>query len=106
LSLGRRRRCGACEAAQASWSRGALVAGLAVSAAARGRADLGDALRRRARRRRVRGRRGNGNTFKLKSGAAVSASVDWLLDDGRVGRSSIPSSAARCPARHSVSPPT
>jgi hypothetical protein len=29
---------------------------------------------------------GNGNTFKLKSGAAASASIDWLLDDGRVGQ--------------------
>jgi hypothetical protein len=29
---------------------------------------------------------GNGNTFKLKSGAAASASVDWLLDDGRVAQ--------------------
>ena len=67
-------------------ARGVLVAGLAVSAAgagaqtsvtlyggARGGGDFEDAS-------------GNGNTFKLKSGAAASVSVDWLLDDGRVGQ--------------------
>ena len=81
-------------------ARGALVVGLAVSAAAagaqatvtlyggaRGGGDFEDAV-------------GNGNTYKLKSGAAASASVDWLLDDGRVGqlfysfqRSSLPGKA-------------
>ncbi|HSC63537.1 MAG TPA: hypothetical protein VLD35_07890 [Caldimonas sp.] len=63
--------------------RGALVAGLVVSAAAasaqttltlyggaRGGGGFEDAS-------------GNGSTFKLKNGAAASASVDWLLDDGR-----------------------
>jgi len=66
--------------------RGALVLGLAASAAAagaqttvtlyggaRGGGDFEDAS-------------GNGSTFKLDSGAAFSASVDWLLDDGRVGQ--------------------
>ena len=66
--------------------RGVLVLGLALSAAAagaqtsvtlyggaRGGGDFEDAI-------------GNGNTFRLKSGAAVSASVDWQLDDGRVGQ--------------------
>ena len=67
-------------------ARGVLVAALALSTAAagaqtsvtlyggaRGGGDFEDAS-------------GNGNTFKLKSGGAVSASVDWLLDDGRVGQ--------------------
>ena len=66
--------------------RGALFAGLALSAAtagaqttvtlyggARGGGHLEDAS-------------GNGNTFSLKSSAAASASVDWQLDDGRVGQ--------------------
>ncbi len=63
--------------------RGAVVAGLAASAAAvgaqttmtlyggaRGGGEFDDAS-------------GNGTTFKLKNGAAVSASLDWPLDDGR-----------------------
>ena len=67
-------------------ARGVLVLGIAVSAAsagaqtsltlyggARGGGDFEDA-------------NGNGTTFKLKSGGAVSASVDWQLDDGRVGQ--------------------
>ena len=67
-------------------ARAALVAGLVVSAGAagaqtsvtlyggaRGGGDFEDAS-------------GNGSTFKLKSGGAVSASVDWQLDDGRVGQ--------------------
>jgi len=29
---------------------------------------------------------GNGNTYKLKNGAAWSASVDWMFDDGRQGQ--------------------
>ena len=29
---------------------------------------------------------GNGDAFKLDSGAAVSASIDWQLDDGREGQ--------------------
>ena len=86
-------------------ARGVLVAGLAVSAAAvgaqtsvtlyggaRGGGDFEDAS-------------GNGNTFKLKSGGAVSASVDWQLDDGRVGqvfysfqRSALPGNAFGQPA--------
>ena len=90
-------------------ARGVLVAGLAVSAAAagaqtsvtlyggaRGGGDFEDAS-------------GNGNTFKLKSGGAVSASVDWLLDDGRVGqvfysfqRSALPGKAFGQPADVSV----
>jgi len=81
-------------------ARGALVVALAVSAAAadaqasvtlyggaRGGGDFEDAV-------------SNGNTYKLKSGAAASASVDWLLDDGRVAqvfysfqRSSLPGKA-------------
>jgi hypothetical protein len=89
--------------------RGALVAGLAVSAAAagaqttmtlyggaRGGGEFDDAS-------------GNGNTFKLKSGAAVSASVDWQLDDGRQGqvfysfqRSALPGRAFGQPAEVAV----
>lgn len=85
--------------------RGGLVAGLAFSAAtagaqtaltlyggARGGGEFEDAS-------------GNGNTFKLDSGAALSASVDWLLDDGRVGqvfysfqRSALPGKAFGRPA--------
>lgn len=66
--------------------RGGLVAGLALAAAAtgaqttmtlyggaRGGGDFEDAS-------------GNGNTFRLDSGAAVSASIDWQLDDGRQGQ--------------------
>jgi hypothetical protein len=66
--------------------RSGLVAALVVSAAAagaqttmtlyggaRGGGDFEDAS-------------GNGNTFKLDSGAAVSASIDWQLDDGREGQ--------------------
>jgi len=86
-------------------TRGVLVAALAISAAAagaqtsvtlyggaRGGGDFDDAS-------------GNGNTFKLKSGAAASVSVDWLLDDGRVGqvfysyqRSALPGKAFGQPA--------
>jgi len=67
-------------------ARGALVAGLLVSAVAasaqgaitfyggaRGGGEFDDAS-------------GNGNVFKLKSGAAWSTSVDWPLDDGRQGQ--------------------
>jgi hypothetical protein len=67
-------------------ARGVLVLVIAVSAGgaaaqasvtlyggARGGGDFEDA-------------NGNGTTFKLKSGGAVSASVDWQLDDGRVGQ--------------------
>jgi hypothetical protein len=67
-------------------ARGVLVLGIAVFAGgagaqtsvtlyggARGGGDFEDA-------------NGNGTTFKLKSGGAVSASVDWQLDDGRVGQ--------------------
>ena len=86
-------------------ARGVLVLGIAVSAAsagaqtsltlyggARGGGDFEDA-------------NGNGTTFKLKSGAAVSASIDWQLDDGRVGqvfysfqRSALPGTAFGQPA--------
>lgn len=52
---------------------------------------------------------GNGNTFKLDSGAAVSASVDWQLDDGRQGqvfysfqRSALPGQAFGRPAEVAV----
>jgi len=85
--------------------RGALLAALALSATgagaqtaltlyggARGGGKLEDAS-------------GNGNTFSLKSSAAASASVDWLLDDGRVGqvfysfqRSALPGKAFGQPA--------
>jgi len=47
----------------------------------------------------------NGNALKLDSGPAVSASLDWLLDDGRVGqvfysfqRSALPGKAFGQPA--------
>jgi hypothetical protein len=86
-------------------ARAALVAGLVVCAGAataqisvtiyggaRGGGDFEDAS-------------GNGNTFKLKSGAAGSASVDWRLDDGRVSqvfysfqRSALPGKAFGQPA--------
>jgi hypothetical protein len=89
--------------------RGALVAGLALSAAAagaqtaitlygggRGGGQLEDAS-------------GNGNTFSLKNSAAVSASVDWQLDDGRVGqvfysfqRSALPGRAFGQPAEVAI----
>ena len=91
------------------FARAALVVALAASAAAagaqtsltlyggaRGGGDFEDAV-------------GNGNTFKLKSGAAASASVDWLLDDGRVAqvfysfqRSALPGKAFGQPADVSV----
>src|SRR5215218_8539868 len=90
-------------------ARGALVAGIAVSAAAagaqttitlyggaRGGGEFEDAS-------------GNGSTFKLKSGAAVSASVDWQFDDGRQGqifysfqRSALPGRAFGQPAAVTV----
>lgn len=89
--------------------RGGLVAGLAISGAAagaqttmtlyggaRGGGEFEDAS-------------GNGNTFKLKSGAAVSASVDWPLDDGRQGqvfysyqRSALPGKAFGQPAEVAI----
>ena len=85
--------------------QGGLVAGLALAAAAasaqtaltlyggaRGGGEFEDAS-------------GNGNIFKLDSGAALSASVDWRLDDGRVGqvfysfqRSALPGQAFGRPA--------
>ena len=96
-------------AGAARLARGALVAGLALAAAAasaqtavtlyggaRGGGDFEDAV-------------GNGNTFRLKSGAAASASIDWQLDDGRVGqvfysfqRSALPGKAFGQPADVSV----
>ena len=86
-------------------ARGVIVLVIAVSAGgaaaqasvtlyggARGGGDFEDA-------------NGNGTTFKLKSGAAVSASIDWQLDDGRVGqvfysfqRSALPGTAFGQPA--------
>ena len=86
-------------------ARGVIVLVIAVSAGgtaaqasvtlyggARGGGDFEDA-------------NGNGTTFKLKSGGAVSASVDWQLDDGRVGqvfysfqRSALPGTAFGQPA--------
>ena len=89
--------------------RGGLLAGLAASAAtsgaqttvtlyggARGGGEFEDAS-------------GNGNTFTLKSGATVSASVDWLLEEGRQGqvfysfqRSALPGQAFGQPARVAV----
>ena len=52
---------------------------------------------------------GNGGTFKLGSGAAVSASIDWQLDDGRQGqvfysfqRSSLPGKAFGQPSEVAV----
>lgn len=89
--------------------RAGLVAGLVVSATAasaqttltlyggaRGGGEFEDAS-------------GNGNTFKLNSGAAVSASVDWQLDDGRQGqvfysfqRSALPGKAFGQPAEVAV----
>jgi len=90
-------------------ARGALVAGLVLSAAAasaqgaitlyggaRGGGEFDDAS-------------GNGNVFKLKNGAAWSASVDWPLDDGRQGqlfysyqRSALPGKAFGQPAEVAV----
>jgi hypothetical protein len=89
--------------------RGALVAGFALSAAvagsqttftlyggARGGGEFEDAA-------------AAGNTFKLDSGAAFSASVDWPLDDGRQGqvfysyqRSALPGRAFGQPAEVAV----
>ena len=89
--------------------RGAVVAALVASATAagaqttmtlyggaRGGGDFDDAS-------------GNGATFKLKSGAAVSASLDWQLDDGRQGqvfysfqRSALPGKAFGQPVDVSV----
>jgi hypothetical protein len=89
--------------------RGALVAGLvflATSAGAqttltlyggaRGGGDFEDAS-------------GNGNIFKLDSGAAASASIDFPLDDGREGqvfysyqRSALPGQAFGQPAAVSI----
>lgn len=89
--------------------RGGLLASLAISAGAagaqttltlyggaRGGGEFEDAS-------------GSGNTFKLGSGAAVSASVDWELDDGRVGqlfysfqRTSLPGQAFGRPAEVGV----
>ena len=88
---------------------GALIAVLALSASpasaqttltlyggARGGGEFDDAS-------------GNGNSFKLDSGAAVSASVDFLLDDGREAqlfysfqRSALPGKAFGQPADVSV----
>ena len=88
---------------------GGLVVGLAVSAAAagaqttmtlygglRGGGEFEDAS-------------GNGNTFKLSSSAAVSASIDWQLDDGRQAqvfysfqRSALPGQAFGQPAEVTV----
>lgn len=52
---------------------------------------------------------GNGNTFKLDSGPAVSASIDFPLDDGREGqvfysfqRSALPGQAFGQPATVSI----
>ena len=87
-----------------------LLAGLVVSAAAasaqrtvtlyggaRGGGEFEDAS-------------GNGTTYKLKSGAAVSASIDWAFDDGRLGqlfysyqRSALPGRAFGQPADVAVS---
>jgi hypothetical protein len=80
--------------------RGALVAALALSAAAAG-AQTTVTLYGGARGGgHLEDASGNGNTFSLKSSAAASASVDWQLDDGRVGqvfysfqRSGLPGSA-------------
>jgi len=100
------RRPGACASLLA---RGALIAGLALSAAvvsaqtsltlyggARGGGEFDDAS-------------GSGSTFKLDSGAAVSASIDFLLDDGREAqlfysfqRSALPGKAFGQPADVSV----
>jgi len=88
---------------------GALIAGLAPSASiasaqttmtlyggARGGGEFDDA-------------NSNGSTFKLDSGAAVSASIDFLLDDGREAqlfysfqRSALPGKAFGQPADVSV----
>ena len=66
--------------------RSALVAGLALSAAAAG-AQTAVTLYGGARGGgHLEDASGNGNTFSLKSSAAASASVDWQLDDGRVGQ--------------------
>jgi hypothetical protein len=90
-------------------ARSALVAGLAISATtavaqtsitlyggARAGGEFEDAG-------------GNGNVFKLKSGAAASASVDWQFSDGSQGqvfysyqRSALPGQAFGQPAEVAV----
>ena len=87
-------------------SRAALVAGLAVSA---GAAAAQTAVTIYGGARGGGGgfedASGNGNEFRLKSSAAVSASIDWQLDDGRVAqvfysfqRSALPGKAFGQPA--------
>jgi hypothetical protein len=65
--------------------RGGLAAALAVTAAAAG-AQTTVTLYGGARGGGQFEDAGNGNTYSLDSGAAVSASVDWPLDDGRWGQ--------------------
>jgi len=85
--------------------RSTLLAGLAVSALAAG-AQTTVTLYGGARGGgKLEDASGNGDTFSLKSNAALSASVDWLLDDGRVGqvfysfqRSALPGKAFGQPA--------
>ena len=90
--------------------RGGLVGGIAIAAATanaqatvtlyggtRGGGEFEDAS-------------GNGDTFRLKNGAAAAASVDFPLDDGRLGqlfysfqRSALPGRAFGQPAEVKVS---
>jgi hypothetical protein len=89
--------------------RGVLLAGLAISAAAAG-AQTSLTLYGGARGGgEFEDASGGGNKFKLGNGAAVSASVDWELDDGRVGqlfysfqRTTLPGQAIGRPAEVGV----
>ena len=90
-------------------ARTALVASLAVAAgaaAAQATVTLYGGARGGGR---FEDASGNGDTFRLKSAAAVSASVDWPLDDGRIGqvfysfqRSALPGRAFGQPAEVKV----
>ena len=68
-------------------ARAALVAGLAASAcAAAAQTSLTIYGGARGGGGGFEDASGNGNAFNLKSSAAVSASIDWQLDDGRVAQ--------------------
>jgi hypothetical protein len=89
--------------------RGGLVAGLALLATATG-AQTTMTLYGGARSGgEFEDAGGNGDTFTLASGAAVSASIDWRLSDGQLGqvfysfqRSALPGAAFGQPAEVAV----
>jgi hypothetical protein len=89
--------------------RGGLAAALAVTAAAAG-AQTTMTLYGGARGGgQFEDASGSGNTYTLDSGAAVSASIEWPLDDGRLGqvfysfqRSALPGVAFGQPANVAV----